>query len=76
MRYLKLTFGLAALGAVLGLVLATMAGSSDPYVSDGDVAAIVAMAGFVLGGAVGLVGSLVWALSRWLARNGQGARAS
>ena len=72
MRYMTLTFGLAALGAVAGLVLAAVvAGNSSPddvvYIPFGELAVWLGVVGVMLGGAIGLLGSLVWALWRWIA---------
>lgn len=71
MRYVMLTFGLAALGALAGLVLAAVvAGSSSPndvvYIPFGELAFWLSVVGAMLGGAIGLLASLVWALWRWV----------
>jgi hypothetical protein len=72
-RYVKLTFGLAVLGALVGLVLAAIAASTsstDDIVSFsfGELAPWLTFTGFVLGGAVGALSSGVWASCRWIAR--------
>ena len=74
MRYVKLTIGLAALGALAGLVLAAIAASpssTDDVVtfSFGELAPWLTLTGFVLGTAVGAVISGVWALWRWARRH-------
>lgn len=72
MRYIKLILGLATIGALVGLVLAAVvAANSSPndmvYIPLGELALWLSVTGVVLGGAIGVAGSIVWALWRWIA---------
>ena len=73
MRYIKLTLGLILLGALLGFALGLVeAGDSSPddivYISPGEWITWLTISGVVLGTAIGLVASVLWALWRWLSR--------